>query len=83
MGSLWRTCDHEADSEGSSSVDNVLFYINYLHKFQITLYLLLNMLPVLKPKKLHVAKTSIFSFYSFLFFVGKQSYSLYCTHRES
>lgn len=33
MESLWCLCDHETDTE-SISHDNVLFYINYLHKFQ-------------------------------------------------
>lgn len=34
MESLWCLCDHETDTE-SIPHDNVLFYINYLHKFQI------------------------------------------------
>lgn len=34
MESLWCLCDHETDTESISN-DNVLFYINYLHKFQI------------------------------------------------
>lgn len=66
----------------SSSADNVLFYINYLHKFEITLYG--QHAAIVVSEKLHMLGTSIFSFYSvYIYFYGKQSYRLYCDHIES
>lgn len=61
MESLWCLCDHETDTE-SISHDNVLFYINYLHKFQ-TLYTSSQHAVSVEAEKLSMAET-IFSFYS-------------------
>lgn len=66
----------------SSSADNVFFYINYLHTFEITLYG--QHAAIVVSEKLHILGTSIFSFYSvYIYFYGKQFYRLYCDHIES
>ena len=67
-------CDHKIDA---ALLIMSFFYINYLHKFEMTLYG--QHAAIVVFEKHHILGTSIFSFYSvYIYFYWKQSDRLYC-----